>query len=239
MPDLPRVILFDIDGTLLSTGGAGIKAFYHAIEENYPSQLRKCGGSLHLEMAGSTDSGLVIEIFKALGIEDTVTDRKSFFAKYIQCLENNLSDQSFSGFLMPGIAELLEKLSCQANKGKLILGLLTGNIAAGAELKLKKYGVNKYFCFGAYGDDHHDRNELGSIALKRAGSYYGLELARASVTVIGDTPKDIYCARAMGAQAVAVASGSISHKELANHDPDLLFEDFADYEEALRQMCLD
>ena len=82
MPDLPRVILFDIDGTLLSTGGAGIKAFYHAIEENYPSQLRKCGGSLHLEMAGSTDSGLVIEIFKALGIEDTVTDRKSFFAKY-------------------------------------------------------------------------------------------------------------------------------------------------------------
>ena len=238
MPDIPQVILFDIDGTLLSTGGAGIKAFYSAIQDNYPSQLEKCGGSLHLDMAGSTDSGLVIEIFEALGIEDAAIERELFFAQYLQCLENNISDSSYTGSLMPGIAELLEKLSCEANKGKLILGLLTGNIASGAALKLKKYRVDKYFRFGAYGDDHHDRNELGPIALKRGGSYHGLELARAPVTVIGDTPKDIHCARAMGAQAVAVSSGSISYQDLANYDPDLLFTDFTDYEDAYRRICL-
>lgn len=238
MPDLPQVILFDIDGTLLSTGGAGMKAFYSAIENNYPSQLKKCGGSLTLDMAGSTDYGLVIEIFEALGIEDSATERESFFAQYLHCLEHNLSDPSYIGSLMPGITELLERLSYEANNGKLILGLLTGNIAAGAALKLKKYRVDKYFCFGAYGDDHHDRNELGPIALKRGGSYHELELARAPVTVIGDTPKDIYCARAMAAQAVAVSSGSISHQELANYDPDVLFKDFTDYEDAYRRICL-
>ena len=238
MPDLPQVILFDIDGTLLSTGGAGMKAFHSAIENNYPSQLKKCGGSLTLDMAGSTDYGLVIEIFEALGIEDSATERESFFAQYLHCLEHNLSDPSYIGSLMPGITELLERLCYEANNGKLILGLLTGNIAAGAALKLKKYRVDKYFCFGAYGDDHHDRNELGPIALKRGGSYHELELARAPVTVIGDTPKDIYCARAMAAQAVAVSSGSISHQELANYDPDLLFKDFTDYEDAYRRICL-
>jgi phosphoglycolate phosphatase-like HAD superfamily hydrolase len=238
MPDLPQVILFDIDGTLLSTGGAGMKAFHSAIENNYPSQLKKCGGSLTLNMAGSTDYGLVIEIFEALGIEDSATERESFFAQYLHCLEHNLSDPSYIGSLMPGITELLERLSYEANNGKLILGLLTGNIAAGAALKLKKYRVDKYFCFGAYGDDHHDRNELGPIALKRGGSYHELELARAPVTVIGDTPKDIYCARAMAAQAVAVSSGSISHQELANYDPDVLFKDFTDYEDAYRRICL-
>ncbi|HIG84107.1 MAG TPA: HAD family hydrolase [Verrucomicrobia bacterium] len=238
MPDLPQVILFDIDGTLLSTGGAGMKAFYSAIENNYPSQLKKCGGSLTLDMAGSTDYGLVIEIFEALGIEDSATERESFFAQYLHCLEHNLSDPSYIGSLMPGITELLGRLSYEANNGKLILGLLTGNIAAGAALKLKKHRVDKYFCFGAYGDDHHDRNELGPIALKRGGSYHELELARAPVTVIGDTPKDIYCARAMAAQAVAVSSGSISHQELANYDPDVLFKDFTDYEDAYRRICL-
>ncbi len=238
MPDLPQVILFDIDGTLLSTGGAGMKAFHSTIENNYPSQLKKCGGSLTLDMAGSTDYGLVIEIFEALGIEDSATERESFFAQYIHCLEHNLSDPSYIGSLMPGITELLERLSYEANNGKLILGLLTGNIAAGAALKLKKHRVDKYFCFGAYGDDHHDRNELGPIALKRGGSYHELELARAPVTVIGDTPKDIYCARAMAAQAVAVSSGSISHQELANYDPDVLFKDFTDYEDAYRRICL-
>ena len=215
-----------------------MKAFYSAIENNYPSQLKKCGGSLTLDMAGSTDYGLVIEIFEALGIEDSTTERESFFAQYLHCLEHNLSDPSYIGSLMPGITELLEGLSYEANNGKLILGLLTGNIAAGAALKLKKYRVDKYFCFGAYGDDHHDRNELGPIALKRGGSYHELELARAPVTVIGDTPKDIYCARAMAAQAVAVSSGSISHQELANYDPDVLFKDFTDYEDAYRRICL-
>ena len=238
MPDFPKVILFDIDGTLLNTGGAGIKAFYTAIENNYPSELEKCGGSLSLNMAGSTDSGLAIEIFEALGIEDSINEREAFFSQYIQCLENNLSDPNYIGSLMPGIAELLEKLFDQVNKGKVLLGLLTGNIAVGAALKLKKYRVDKYFCFGAYGDDHHDRNELGPIALKRGASYHDLELSRSQVTVIGDTPKDIHCARAMGAQAVAVSSGSISYEELEDYDPDLLFKDFTDYEDAYRRICI-
>ncbi|MDP6858551.1 MAG: HAD hydrolase-like protein [Verrucomicrobiales bacterium] len=238
MSDLPQVILFDIDGTLLTTGGAGMKAFYSAIENNYPSQLKKSGGSLALDMAGSTDSGLVIEIFEALGIEDSVNERESFFAQYIQCLGDNISDPNYVGSLMPGIAELLDRLSYEANNGKLILGLLTGNIFEGAALKLKKYRVDKYFCFGAYGDDHHDRNELGPIALKRGGAYYKMDLAEAPVTVIGDTPKEIYCARAIGAKVVAVASGSISYQELAKYDPDFLFKDFTDYEDAYKRICL-
>ena len=113
------------------------------------------------------------------------------------------------------------------------LGLLTGNTADGAKVKLSHYGVDHHFVFGAYGDDHADRNALGPIALERAERDHGLKFDPTDVVVIGDTPKDVACARAFGARVIAVATGASSHEELAAFDPDILLEDFANTDDAL------
>ena len=110
----------------------------------------------------------------------------------------------------------------------MVLALLTGNLARGAELKLTHYGVWDYFEFGAYADDHHDRNELGHFARTRAQERHGIKFPPERIYVLGDTPHDIACARAIGAKAVAIATGQYTHAQLAEHAPDFLFDDLAD-----------
>jgi phosphoglycolate phosphatase-like HAD superfamily hydrolase len=109
-----------------------------------------------------------------------------------------------------------------------LLALLTGNLAAGAEVKLSHYGVWHYFGFGAYADDHHVRNELGPVAQARALEQHGEEFPPERIYVIGDTPRDIECGKAFGAVTVAVATGKYAREELASHGPDFLFDDFSD-----------
>ena len=127
--------------------------------------------------------------------------------------------------LFDGIVELLESLH---GREDCVLGLLTGNIEKGAELKLSHYGVWEYFEFGAFADDHVDRNKLGPVAHSRAVEKHGISFEAKDVYVLGDTPRDIDCARAAGFVAVAIATGSCGKDELAAHEPDFLFGDLSD-----------
>ncbi len=125
---------------------------------------------------------------------------------------------------------LLEALR---QRPEVVLGLLTGNLARGAELKLRHYGVWEFFEFGAYADDHHDRNELGRFACQRLREKHGIDLPCERIFVLGDTPHDIACARAIGARAIAVATGGSTREQLAKAAPDYLFDDFTDVDAVL------
>jgi phosphoglycolate phosphatase-like HAD superfamily hydrolase len=214
-----KLLLFDIDGTLITSGGAGERALRlgfrdrFGIEENLES----------IEIAGRTDSGIARQILRKHGIAETTKNITAFFEGYLAHLADQLPRTS--GRLLPGILPLLQALKPRAD---LVLALLTGNLARGAEIKLAHFGVWEYFEFGAYADDHHDRNELGPVARARALAVHGIEFAPERIFVLGDTPHDIACARAIGAKAIGIATGGFSHEALARHAPDFLFADLAD-----------
>ncbi len=219
-----KLLLFDIDGTLLTSGGAGEKALrlgfrdLFGIDDDFKT----------IEIAGRTDSGIARKIFERHGIEPTPENLTSFFDGYLHHL--GLLLPQTGGRLLPGIVSLLEALAARPD---MLLGLLTGNLARGAELKLVHYGVWKFFDFGAYADDHHDRNQLGHFARKRALERHGSEFPPDCIYVLGDTPHDITCAREIGAKAVAIATGNFTRAQLAEHAPDLLFDDLSDVEAVL------
>ena len=238
MADLPHLLLFDIDGTLLDSGGAGLDALVAATAELYPEQVASAGRP-EFDLAGSTDSGIAMQIFATLGIDDSPAERSRFYGCYLGHLKRNLGRPGCSGTLLAGVRELLQSVATLPGERPVLVGLLTGNIAAGARVKTEYYGLGGYFGFGAYGDDHHARARLGPVAVRRAGSLVGCDLRGAPTTVVGDTPKDIRCARAMGARAVAVATGRPSGEELAQHQPDALLPDFTDMTRARRALCLD
>ena len=192
------LILFDIDGTLMDTGGAGLASLNAAIEGVFGP------GGPSLNLAGSTDGGIVRGLFEHFERPYDPGVEEAFYRAYLPELERNLADQSFAGRLLDGSRELLEECRVAGHT----LGLLTGNLARGAALKLKHYRVDGYFGFGAYGDDHWDRNELGPIALARAEVFAGRGFLPDETLVIGDTPKDIACAHAFGARCLAVATGA-------------------------------
>ena len=131
------------------------------------------------------------------------------------------------GKLLPGVLKLLEKLKARPH---VVLGLLTGNVSRGARLKLEHYGVWHFFEFGAFADDHRDRNQLGRFARARAKEKHGREFAASEIDVIGDTPHDIACGKALGARTVAVATGRWSRDELAKYHPNFLIDDLSDVE---------
>jgi phosphoglycolate phosphatase len=131
------------------------------------------------------------------------------------------------GNLLPGVLELLEKLKSRPH---LVLALLTGNVSRGAQLKLEHYGVWHFFEFGAFADDHHDRNRLGTVARARAKEKHGRRFSSSEIDVIGDTPRDIACGKAFGARTIAVATGTWSRDQLAKYRPDFLIDDLSDVE---------
>jgi phosphoglycolate phosphatase-like HAD superfamily hydrolase len=135
------------------------------------------------------------------------------------------------GQVLPGVLELLEKLK---RRPHLILALLTGNVSRGAQLKLEHYGVWHFFEFGAFADDHHDRNQLGPFARTRAQEKHGVEFRGDQIDVIGDTPRDIACGKAFGARTIAIATGSWPRQSLARHQPDFLFDDLANVDEVIQ-----
>ena len=209
----PKLLLFDIDCTLIDTGGAGMNALGRAAEEFFGDQ------GPPLDLAGSTDSGIVRSLFTHFGQEYCAEREKAYYQIYLGKLRENLADDSFDGRILGGVQDLLEACSDTPHT----LGLLTGNIAEGAAIKTAHYGLSQFFSFGAYGDDHWDRNQLGPIALERApGSFTGDQ-----AIVIGDTPKDIACGKAFGARTIAVATGKFRIEEMEPYEPDLLLEDLA------------
>jgi phosphoglycolate phosphatase len=224
-----KLFLFDIDGTLLASGGAGWRALEAACIDLFGTP--DLDG---IEIAGRTDSSIARQLYARRNEIATPENCTRFYDCYLKYLTHflPLSD----GALLPGIIEMLEILK---DRPDCVLALLTGNLVRGAELKLTHYGLWHYFEFGAYADDHHDRNELGVFARTRAKEKHGIEFAPQDTIVLGDTPHDITCARAIGAKAVAIATGRHTRAELEACKPDLLFDDLSDVRGALKAMGID
>lgn len=214
-----RIIFFDIDGTLLASGGAGQQAMEGALIDEFQIQVPFEG----VLTAGRTDFGIVSEIFGRYGIETSEQERHRFRRAYLDRLPDCLKD--LSGLVLPGVVELLSRLS---DREDLVLALLTGNYSEGAWIKLRHFGLDQYFEFGGFGDSHADRNEVAEAAKAAAESSLSRPVAGEHCCVIGDTPADIHCARAIGATAVAVATGAYGHDDLHEHRPNHLFSDFSD-----------
>jgi phosphoglycolate phosphatase-like HAD superfamily hydrolase len=169
------------------------------------------GDAPELDLAGSTDLGVLAVLHEHFGRARGPADREGFFGIYLRRLVWNLAHGGFPGRVLPGAADLLDDLADQPGTS---VGLLTGNIAAGAAAKMRHFGLDRHFGFGAYGCDHADRNRLGPVAMERAALHAGRRFTPAETLVIGDTPKDIACARALGAPCLAVATGRFSVEEL-------------------------
>lgn len=225
-----RLVLFDIDGTLLREGLAPKIAFARALRETYNAT----GPVQKFKFAGMTDPECVVEIMRMAGVNDeTIFERRQeCLRRYVDHLAVEMQNHD-GAVLFVGVRELLERLNKLDN---VLVGLLTGNILRGAQLKLRRWNLEPYFRFGAYGDDHENRSVLAQIALDKARTLTGLPIAGSDTTVVGDTPRDVVCARAIGARAVAVATGHVTREELLLAGPDALLDSFEDYDAALRAM---
>lgn len=207
-----RLVLFDIDGTLVHTGGAGVRAFGHAFAAEF--NLRQ--GTERMRFAGRTDSGLVREFLTLHDIPATTENFQRFCDAYVFWLDHLLPQ--LAGGACPGVDAWLADLA--ALPVPPMLGLLTGNIRLGAQIKLRHYRLWEPFVTGGFGDDHEDRNEIARVAKARASRRFGRELRGEEILVIGDTPLDIACGRAIGARCLAVATGGSKLAELEAHQPD-------------------
>jgi len=222
-----HVILFDIDGTLLSTGGAGQRAMERALHAAFGLEDR----AYEVPAAGRTDRAITYDLFQFHGIADEPDNRATFWHAYLQQLPGTLAE--LNGRVLPGIVDVLDVL---ARRTDTALGLLTGNLRDGAALKLRHYGLDHHFQFGGYGDQHFDRDDVARLALAEACRHLDRTVSPDSISVVGDTPSDIRCARAIGARAVAVATGIFSREELLKASPDCLLDDFSDPQVWLDQL---
>jgi len=214
-----KYILFDIDGTLIDSGGAGTRSLELAFEEMFA--VREAFRNISL--AGKTDMQILKEGLKLHRIGSPNGVVPAFFRAYIRHLRNNID--SGKGHIKPGIMDALQSLS--SNSG-CILGLLTGNIEEGAMVKLKAFGLDAFFEAGAYGDDSEDRNKLLPVAVDKLYKRTSLKVGFRDCVVIGDTPRDIECSKPYGALAVAVATGPYGYGVLRDAGADLVFEDLSD-----------
>ena len=207
-----RLVLFDIDGTLIRTGGAGVKAF----AKTFLSEFNVADGFEQLKFAGRTDTGIVREFFNFHHIASTPENFQRFFDRYVFWLDQILPESKTA--VCPGVWEFIRKLQSSAQAP--LLGLLTGNIRLGAEIKLRHLNLWDVFRTGAFADDHEERDQIAAVALQRGSRLLGADLRGDQVLVVGDTPHDIRCARAIGAKALAVATGGAKLPELNLHRPD-------------------
>lgn len=219
-----RLLLWDIDGTLISTGAAGHRAIELATAQRFEGNGKLEG----VEIAGRTDISIAHQVLAKYGEPLTDENIASFLALYLELLAQELPRSQ--GRVMPGVLELLQRAE---NRDDMILGLLTGNLRRGAQLKLQHYQLWHFFELGAFADDHHDRNQLGAFALDRVKERSGADFLPANVDVIGDTGHDIACGKAFGARTIAIATGSWTRERLATHAPDFLFDDLSDVEEVI------
>jgi phosphoglycolate phosphatase len=204
-------VLFDIDGTLIRTGGAGVKAFEKTFNEVFG--LSDATKTLHF--AGRTDVSLVRECFKLHGIAISTENFNRFFGAYPQHLEQLLGLLPAS--ILPGIEAFINELITIPDKP--VMGLLTGNIRRGAELKLRRLGLWEKFETGAFADDDEDRNCIAAKAKERGEKILGRRLRGEEVVVIGDTPHDVTCGKSIDARVLAVATGIHNREQLAKEGP--------------------
>ena len=221
------LFLFDIDGTLIISGKAGESSLYKAVETRFQTGPV----TQRVQMAGATDGSIARELLTNHGLEPSVENITALLDTYLEILEKDLPEAN--GTILPGILEILELLHAHPDCA---LALLTGNVRRGAQIKLSHYGVWHFFEFGAFADDHHDRNHLGPVAKARAKDAHGKEFPPEKIFVLGDTPKDIACGKVIGAKTVAIATGNYTAEQLAEHNPDFLFTDLSNPADKVRQL---
>jgi phosphoglycolate phosphatase-like HAD superfamily hydrolase len=214
-----HVCLFDIDGTLIASGGAGKAALEAALADEFgvDPQLHR------VPYSGRTDRAIIRDLFRRYGLDDASANVERLLRAYLSHLPPSL--RRHQGRVLPGVAALLGALRPRAD---VALGLLTGNVRDGARLKLGHYDLFHHFAFGGFGDDHHDRDDVARAALAAVHGHLNGAVDLGRVWVIGDTPLDIQCGRAIGARVAAVATGWHPLDELAAGNPDLLFADLTD-----------
>ena len=224
-----KLILFDIDGTLLLTAGAGRRAIVAALcnEVDDPAAFEG------IRFDGKTDPQIVVEMLEAAGqAESRESERvRRLCRRYVGLLAVELERSTTRTTLMPGVEPLLDRLQAHPDA---VLGLLTGNLAEGAALKLQSGGIDpSRFRVGAYGSDAAHRPDLPSIAARRAEPLFGRVPSGADVVIIGDTPADIHCGQGISARALGVATGAYSVSDLAACGPHAVFEDLSDTDRVL------
>jgi phosphoglycolate phosphatase-like HAD superfamily hydrolase len=214
-----KVVLFDIDGTLIHSGGAGVKAFGQA----FAAEFGVHDGTERLKFAGRTDVSLVREFFGHHGIAASAENFERFFEAYLGWLRRTIVE--CEGGACRGVPEYYRALLGSPQPPA--IGLLTGNIKRGAQAKLEHYGWWEKFAFGGFADDSEQRDEIAEVARRRGSEYLGQPVRGDETLVIGDTPLDIRCGRAIGARVLAVATGGATMDELAAHQPDFLVKDLS------------
>ncbi len=224
------LLLFDIDGTLILTGGRGKKAMVQAVEEEFGTPIR----FEFKDFAGSTDRKIIRTLMAKNGIQppnvESAIDR--VLERYLVHLGRLLANGD-GVEVLPGIRELLEIVR---NDDRFALGLVTGNIEPGGRLKLETPGLNPCFPIGAFGNDNTDRNLLPPLAIRRAEAYYHTSFSPEKVWVIGDTPRDIRCGKANGLRCLAVATGGWELQRLREHQPDVALPSLENAREVLKYL---
>jgi len=219
-----RICLFDIDGTLIRSGGAGQLAFEKAMDVVFGIKAT----NHNVPFQGRTDRAIMGDLLAHCGVENTQQSWQLFLKAYLDHLPRCMDERD--GNVLPGVVDLLDQLS---QRQDVAVGLLTGNGAEAAQIKLGYYGIAHYFDFGGYGDHHCQRELVAQDAVSAARTHLGIPFENKQVCVIGDTPHDIRCGRAIGAVVVGVCTGSDSANELAATSPDLLIDNFCHKEPLL------
>ncbi|MGD9681690.1 MAG: HAD family hydrolase [Candidatus Obscuribacterales bacterium] len=219
---MPRLVLFDIDETMISSDGAGRRAIGKALARMFGVEP----GSINISMSGKTDPQILREILQAAGMEKDEIDSRldEILAIYISLLQHEI-ENSGHYIIHSGVPEILDELHRHSDAH---LGLLTGNIEIGARMKLNRFDLNGFFPIGAYGSDSANRMDLPEIASGRGSKHYQIDFRPEEVVIIGDSIYDVLCAKGYGARSIAVNTGVTSLKALEQQEPDHLFATLGD-----------
>ncbi len=216
----PALILWDIDQTLVNMDRAGERALLQMIREIYQHDFQE---QLPVDLRGRTDTSIMRDLLAHIKIEVTPEAAEKFKNEYLALLPATLPKGNAR--VLPGVQAALDAIAAHP---ELHQALLTGNLREGARLKLSHVGIWSYFEFGAFADDSSDRNKLGPFALARAKEKLGIDFPSQRVWIIGDTPHDIACAQAIGANSIGVATGSFPAEDLAACGATHVFRDLTD-----------
>ena len=218
-----RLILFDIDGTLLKAGGAGKRAVHDALVEVFGTT----GPIGSYSFAGRTDPEIVTHLMREAGLAQAEIEAglPRLWRLYTDALAREITGARVEA--LPGVPEILDRIEDEG--GHVVLGILTGNVIEGARLKVDAAGLGfERFRVGAYGSDHAERPELPAVAVRRARELLGVDFAGKEIVIVGDTPKDVACGERLGVRTIATATGEYDVGALAACDPDYVFPDLAD-----------